>query len=445
MIRSIFPRYNPEVPLEHQQYYPTQASPRHIPQNIISKAPYSPNYDSQSQHLCGPLSAPATVTSFARHVQEIPRPLEPSTTEELKELWKVTNGWRVSVSEGRSFTLKLSSAVDTPVHTLSSSTQAFYTMRLDPTSTSAILNLTRYDPNKSQRSSISPLLDRSSKLPSTGVEVLTTTLEENVRRLPPNDGLVAILYPRAASNMALELSAKPNADIATITAAAERECARLVWDEDSKTYYLVHPGMPTPFSIQIESSPAWSRVEYTLEHPELRNNLVKLTRDGAGGGFLEVDTGAAAMVESFYVVDVAICAILLVANAEEAKHHVERFEAPPVFSNTDSGSIKGKGKSKNGHKSGSRSLSSMAISSSPLSSKKKEGKISTMEEMEMDLESQSSLSDIKKKAGKEKLPRSTRGVLGCLFLLFRFVVWFLTLLVNFVARIIITVSGWLTK
>jgi len=409
IIRSIFPRYNPDLPLEHQQYYPTQTSPTHIPKTVISKRPYSPDVSGRSVlGLQSPMAVGTSPGHFPPGVLD-ETILEPSSTEELKELWKVTNGWRVSSSEGRSFCLKMTSSVESPVHTLSSATQAFYTLRLDPTSTSAQMTMTRLDPNKPapRESSASKLVGTSKS--NTGIEVMSTTLEEKVRRQPPNDGLVALLYPRAASNMAIDLVNKSNRqDEASVFAAAERECGRLVWDEDSKKYYLVHPAVSTPFVVSIASSPAWSRVEYTLEHSELPHNVVRLVRDGAGSGFMEVDTAVAARIDCFYIVDVAICAILLVAIEEEKTKNMERFEAPPSLA--------------------------------PMSPKGK--KPSKIEEMELDLESQDSL---KEKKEKDKLPRSTRGLLGLIWMLFKFMIWLLTITVKAISTIIIGLSRCLTS
>jgi hypothetical protein len=349
---------------------------------------------------------------FPRGVQD-ETIVEPSTNDELKELWKVVNGWRVSSSEGRKFCLKMSSALEEPVHTLSSATQPFYTLRLDPTSTSAQMTMTRHDPGQKVKGNSSPRLGTSSK-PNTAMEVMATTLEEYARRLPPNDGLVALLYPRAASDMVIELANKPpRGDGEQIIAAAERECGRLVWDEDSKKYYLVHPAMSTPFMVSITHSPAWSRSEYTLEHPELPRNIVRLIRDGAGSGFLEVDTAVAARIDCFYIVDVAICSLLLVMAAEEKTRNVERFDAPPSIA-PDSphiGSPKGKGK--------------------------KDVKI---EEFEMDLESQDSLKD-KKKQKEEKVP----GFLGLVWMLLKCFVWTFVTFFKVLAKIIIFVSRLLTK
>jgi hypothetical protein len=303
------------------------------------------------------------------------------------------------------------------VHTLSSATQAFYTLRLDPTSTSAQMTMTRQDPSK-------PIKDSSSRLgslskPNTGMEVLSTTLEEAARRLPPNDGLVALLYPRAASNMVIELANKPNRqDQDSIQEAAERECGRLVWDEDSKRYYLVHPAISTPFCVSIQSTPAWSKVEYTLEHAELPRNLVRLVRDGTGSGFLEVDTAVAAKIDCFYIVDIAICSIMLVAIAEEKARDVERFEAPPSLA----------------------PMTPKSISSKKWTRESKREKDLKMEEFEMDLESQTSVKE-KKEKEKEKIP----GFLGLVWMLLKCLVWALTISCKGLAKMIIFMSSCLTS
>jgi hypothetical protein len=401
IIRSIFPTYHPEIPLEHQPYFPTQTSPAHIPKTVINRRPYSPSIVSgrSAAGLQSPLALGTSAGRFPRGVQD-ETIMEPSSSEELKELWKVVNGWRVSASEGRSFCLRMTSALEEPVHTLSSASQPFYTLRLDPTSTSAQMTMTRQDPNKPIKENGSPKLPTSSKS-NTGVDVMSTTLEEEARRLPPNDGLVALLYPRAASNMAIDLINKANrADAEQVLAAAERECGRLVWDEDSRKYYLVHPALSTPFVVSISTSPAWSRVEYVLEHSELPRNLVRLVRDGAGSGYLEVDTAVASRIDCFYVVDVAICAIMLVVIAEEKNKNVEWFDAPPSV--------------------GPASPLSPKI---PKKAKKAEKKSVKMEEFEMDLESQNSVSlkkeKIKKKEGDEKVP----GFFGLCWMLVKCFFW----------------------
>jgi hypothetical protein len=433
IMRSIFPRYNPEIALEHQAYYPTQSSPTHIPRTVINRRPYSPSISDRSPGgLQSPMAMGTSPGRFPIGVRDQDdRAPELSSNDEMKELWKVVNGWRVSSSEGRVFCLKMTSAVEEPIHTLSSATQPFYTLKLIPTSTSAQMTLLRHDPNKNPRSSSSstgsPKLGSSKS--SAAMEVMTTTLEETARRLPPNDGLVALLYPRAASDKVIELVNKTNrVDGDQIIAAAERECGRLVWDEDSEKYYLVHPANPNPFIVSIISSPAWSRVEYTLEHAELPRNLVRLVRDGAGSGYLEIDTAVAAKIDCFYVVDVAITAIMLVALAEEKTKNVERFDAPPSIAPTSPDPSrrqsstwtigKGKGKGK----------------------KEKKPKI---EEFDIDLESQESLKMKQEKAKEteEKIP----GFLGLIWMIIKCFVWTLTLFFKGLAKVIIFISSCLTK
>ncbi len=425
VIRSIFPRYNPEIALEHQAYYPTQSSPTHIPRTIINRRPYSPSVSDRSPGgLQSPMAMGTSPGRFPRGVQD-ETVLEPSSNDEMKDLWKVVNGWRVSASEGRTFCLKMTSAVEEPTHTLSSATHPFYTLKLIPTSTSAQMTMIRHDPNKASKGSVSPKLASSSK--SIANEVMSTTIEETARRLPPNDGLVALLYPRAASDMVIDLANKPGrGDGEQIVAAAERECGRLVWDEDSGKYYLVHPAISTPFVVSISSSPAWSRVEYTLEHAELPRNLVRLVRDGAGAGFLEIDTGVAARIDCFYLVDVAICAIMLVAITEEKTKNIERFEAPPSIAPTSPDT--------------SRRLSSTWTIGKGKGKGKKEPKI---EEFKLDIESQESLKDKKDKLKdeEEKVP----GFFGLIWMMIKCFVWTLTMFVKALAKIIIFISSCLTR
>ena len=110
-IRSIFPRYNPALPLERQIYRPTQAtSPAVAPQHI-SKEPYSPSlFSAGSPGRQSPgracLSAPSAVASFPSGVLgENHRPRF-SSLDELVDLWEAANG-QVTPETGRQFALKM--------------------------------------------------------------------------------------------------------------------------------------------------------------------------------------------------------------------------------------------------------------------------------------------------------------------------------------------------
>ncbi|OAA79774.1 hypothetical protein LEL_03260 [Akanthomyces lecanii RCEF 1005] len=479
-LRSIFPTYNPELSLDQQAYGPTQLSPSHIPRAVISRqsyydpdamsttigeaytteplpempeqyqAPRSPPQRHQQQDTAAfsavSRGGPTRTTALSPPV--IPKT---STTDQLKTFWKAANGWKAAPSEGRVFCLKLSQLKDAPVYTLSSASQPFYSLRVDPTSASALVSLSRHDPNKTYKppkvdassSSSSPSLSGGGPAPKSESkhwqQVLHTTIEEESRKHPPNDGLVALLMPDPATKMAVERANEPN-----LVAMAERECARLVWDEDSASNYLVHPALAAPFCITAERCPAWSRVEYTLEHHESPRHLAKLTRDGTGGGWLEIDTSVASHIEAYYIIDVAVAALLIVASSDERSGNgpvcgggggavslagMETFEPPPAppepATRSDS--------------RGSGRFSRLSVVRKD-DRKQKQQPRRPMEEFELDLESQDgslakggsarvrtrSKNKSKDKEKEDKLPFLVRAGIKVTKGMFKCIIWILT-------------------
>lgn len=476
--------------------------------------------------LRSPLSAGSAAQRWPRRNHEPPPVIPPvSKTEELRDYWKAANGWKASASEGRTYCLRLTPEKDTPVYTMSSATQPLYHLRLDPTSASARVTLSRHDPAKtckdrdpqvaaargagilgalrdaesagaggSSGSLSSPPSSASTRGP--WQEVMNTTLEESSRWLPPNDGLVALLYPSAAARVALE---RPG-DAAAV-AAAENECARLVWDADSANYFLAHPALAAPFCVTVERNAAWSRTEYALEHIESPRHLARLTREGGGAaapGYLEIDTAVAARVEaSYYVLDVAVCALMLVAHLDErdaaAALGGDSFEPPPSTSFLQpplpahlredggggadgdenggrrsgvnsrlSGLLHGRGRSRSGDVEGGEARSKRHGG-------RKHGKRSRLgrpaEEFDMDLESQSSGSlgskfhhsfsfSSKEKGNKggkdryrerDKLPGPTRAIIKLLSVAFKCVIWVLTVLFKALFAVVVGLSKCLTS
>ncbi|KAH0530696.1 hypothetical protein TsFJ059_005291 [Trichoderma semiorbis] len=421
-LRSMFPTYNPDLPLDQQNYGPIQMNPSVVPRAVVSRQSY---YESAEP---APEQPPVRVPVRPQNPPVIPAIC---TTEQLQDLWKVTNGWQASGSEGRVYCLKLTQQKDAPVYTLSSTSQPFYNLRLDPTSASAYVSLNRYDPSKAYKVPKPPSNSAANIL--NGVmgggnrasdgkywqEALNTTLEEESRKHSPNDGLAALLMPCAATKIVMDRADDPGT-----VAAAERECGRLVWDDDSASYYLVHPALATPFCLTIEHSGAWSRVEYTLEHHESPQHLAKLTRDGTGSGWLEIDTGVASKIESFYIVDVAVTALLLVAAMDDRNSPntvIEAFEAPPLPEPPRQ----------------SRSLSS-ALSrhrdseDGKKKKDKKEKKRTRMEQFEIDLESQNDslakeLGRGSKKSSEDKGPFILRVIVKLVKGIFNCFIWILTI------------------
>ncbi|KAI0532246.1 hypothetical protein GGR58DRAFT_517864 [Xylaria digitata] len=448
-IRSIFPQYDHTLPFDQQNYYPTQASPTHIPRTVISRQSHVPQQiEPRSPPVRSPVRSPMSAGSAQRwpRRQNEPPVIPPvSTTEELRGYWKAANGWKASTVEGRTFCMKLLPEKDTPIYTLTSRTQQpLYHLRIDPTSASAYVTLSRHDPSKpckdkdpteASRAStglLSALREAEGKQP--WQEALATTLEEPSRRLPPNDGLVALLYPSAAAKVAID---RPY-DVSAV-AAAERECARLVWDEDSANYFLAHPAVATPFCITIERSPAWSRTEYTIEHIESPQHLGRLTRDGTGEGWMELDTLVAGRIESYYVLDVAATALLLVAHLDEKNVLVEQFAPPPAAHLRDSPT---------GSRSGSQLGGTILASKDKDKKNKNKKKRGRFEVFELDLESQASSLGAKldiKEADRERLPGTTRTIIKLLGFAFKCVIWALTLAFKAAMAIIVGLTKCITK
>ncbi|KAK8075177.1 hypothetical protein PG997_009840 [Apiospora hydei] len=476
-LRSIFPQYDHNLPFDRQDYYPTQTSPRHIPRQVISRQsrfppqqeeeeeqqPESQNPQQQQQAVRSPVRSPMSAGSTQTQTQRWPNMPNPrryqdppvippvSTTEDLKDYWKAANGWKASASEGRTYCMKLTSEKDAPIYHLSSTSQGLYHLKINPTSASAYVTLSRHDPGKPFKER-DPAADRPSGILAalreahdknkTWQEAISTTLEEETRRLPPNDGLVALLYPSAATKMALD---KPGDGAAV--AAAERECARLVWDEDSRNYFLVHPAVATPFCVTVERNPAWSRTEYTIEHIESPQHLCKLTRVGTGEGFLELDTGVAGRIEAYYILDVAVCALMLVANLDERNTtHVEHFEPPPpLIKAPSSAHLRDSLMSR---LSGRPSNENLGGSIHSKKNKKKKGKAGRhrFEEFELDLESQaSSLGKQLEVRDRDKLPGCTRTVIKIVSFAFKCVIWTLTMIFRTLVAIISGLSKCLTS
>ncbi|KAL7790057.1 hypothetical protein V8C37DRAFT_189645 [Trichoderma ceciliae] len=425
-LRSMFPTYNPDLPLDQQNYGPIQMNPSRMPRAVVSRQSYYENPEPAPEH--------PPVRSPGYRVPTRPQnpPIIPAicSAEQLQDFWKVTNGWQASGSEGRVYCLKLTQQKDAPVYTLSSTSQPFYSLRLDPTSASAYVSLSRHDPSKvfkapksassSPASILNGVMGGNSRASDSKhwQEALTATLEEESRKHSPNDGLAALLMPCAATKIVMD-----RADDPVTVAAAERECGRLVWDDDSASHYLVHPALATPFCVAVEHSPAWSRVEYTLEHHESPQHLAKLTRDGTGSGWLEIDTGVASKIEAFYIVDVAVAALLLVAAMEDRSSPntvIETFEAPPIPEPPRQSRSLSSALSRHRHDEDGKKKKKKD---------KKDEKRPRMEQFEVDIESQNdSLGKGNKKAAAEdELPFVLRVVVKLVKGVFNCFIWILTL------------------
>lgn len=79
-MKSIFPRYDPNKPLNQQNYYPQQQRPPDVPKEFISRSDYSPSLTSPCEFK------KAKRLSRNEHSQQ-----NLASTEELIQLWETTN------------------------------------------------------------------------------------------------------------------------------------------------------------------------------------------------------------------------------------------------------------------------------------------------------------------------------------------------------------------
>lgn len=91
VIKSIFPRYNPKLPLDKQEYYPQNAGSNSLPQPASPQSADKPVHPADVDAVLGPKTVPASVVNFptdALAVEEV----RYSSAEELLNLWEAANG-----------------------------------------------------------------------------------------------------------------------------------------------------------------------------------------------------------------------------------------------------------------------------------------------------------------------------------------------------------------
>ena len=141
--------------------------------------------------------------------------------------------------------------------------QPFYTMQTYSTNE---ISITRTHPCKPNRT----------------IPVMMLSLEERIRRQPPNDGLVAVVFSRLAAMLAIdqarELSIKHHlapteameVEANAVKRAAAQESCRLIWNNKERRYELMHPAFakqPTPALVGedgIPLSPVQTKTPGTL-------------------------------------------------------------------------------------------------------------------------------------------------------------------------------------
>ncbi|MCJ1237766.1 hypothetical protein MMC14_005753 [Varicellaria rhodocarpa] len=476
VMRSMFPRFDPSLPLAQQKYYPNMERMPRVPtwtHDTFTRPEYSPSLYSQpgspslsakdrlkqkkpgfnlSKASASPLSTP-----------QLAQPIL-STPEELLDLWSIANGQGNS-STIEEYTFGLHCPSSTTIH-LTSSTSPIYTLTTSPSPTitrthplNPSLTITIFTPTLHAPTETSPLL--SSLFPSLA-ELIAIDQSSNV----------AVLHklPRSAS---AELQAE------AVKRARAREESRVVWDSDSDGYFIIHPtiddGEPAAFSITISGdeqiigilAPTTTSTTTTTEKtPLLSLNLPRKT--------LTVYPKRLVCLPSLYALDTLLSTTLLLVMHLHLLHRQSSttplpyrslhqtlhlnpnddpqtfiFAPPPTLSSPPSrskrgGTIKWKPSSSSRRNkpllpllpfTTNRSKSSpLSLSSSPSPSRSRS--LSKFAPPPIDLSSFQPFA-----ANDEALPKGTRAVLKVLYWGFGALVWMMGLCVGMVAAGVVGLGG----
>ncbi|KAF9697285.1 hypothetical protein EKO04_005024 [Ascochyta lentis] len=273
-MRSMFPTYNPNLPLAQQAYKPAQASPTQIPREQISRSPYSPE-------PYVPHSNTSSINTLT--VKSPPKPFF-TPSHLLDNLWLAANGQEEP--EVQIYTLKMHRA------TLANPTITFGSTPSLPFYSLAQTNLAGEDApipsimNELMIQRHHPTQPRV--LPIAQLDLLAPPSMDSMMFDPQQQELTTLLtsiYPKLAALQALDAAANspaasrialvdPGAQSPAaqrlaedvLAGAAQRECCALAWTRDDPnqqsnpwaqhipsegSYQLHHPTLGT-FPIQIE-------------------------------------------------------------------------------------------------------------------------------------------------------------------------------------------------
>ena len=113
VMRSMFPRFDPTIPLQQQRYYPTiESRPSCIPNAAMTRVEYSPSCYSESENI--PISKAGYLQSKTPNMPTTISPIPPppesqpefSSPGDLLDLWSLANGQGLD-SSSSTYTLQL--------------------------------------------------------------------------------------------------------------------------------------------------------------------------------------------------------------------------------------------------------------------------------------------------------------------------------------------------
>ncbi|KAG5299012.1 hypothetical protein I7I50_07752 [Histoplasma capsulatum G186AR] len=221
-MRSIFPRYDPNVPLSQQQYYPQRSRPNDLPREVISRCDYS-------QSVASPQSASSRTM---RESTQLAAAAKVTSSQQLTRLWEAANGEGPQPELG-TFHLRISKT-DHLTYTFGSQSATLYTLK---TNSMGDVDIQRSHPTK-----------ENTKSP------IVTMSNTEINR-PKGNGFTTVIFPMLAEilarDQALSLSrqhqlaptdAMEVEEDAVRRAEAQESCI-LEWNGSHGRYDVLHQAL----------------------------------------------------------------------------------------------------------------------------------------------------------------------------------------------------------
>jgi hypothetical protein len=274
-MRSMFPVYDPTLPLRNQTYQPPQASPTHIARTQISRSPYSS--DSYVPH--------SNVRTNSSTVA--PPPPKPFFTPShlLDNLWLATNGQEEPAVQIYTLRMHRATAANPTITFGTTPSVPFYSLAQSnlaggheiPSIMNELL-IQRHHPTQPRVLPIAHLDLIAPPSLDTGVfnpqqQEATTLLTSIYPKLAALQALDAAANSPAASHIAFtdpgaQSPAAQRLAEDVLAGAAQRECCALAWTRDDPQQ------QPNPWAQHIPSEGS-----YQLHHPTLGTFPIKVEGD----------------------------------------------------------------------------------------------------------------------------------------------------------------------
>ncbi|GAB7346251.1 hypothetical protein MBLNU457_4980t1 [Dothideomycetes sp. NU457] len=444
-IRSIFPMYQPELPLSQQPYYPqTHVTPQ-LPSRHFSKG-----LELASSFPLSTETAPENLAPVIKN--DVPW----ANDSDLYTLYEIANGERFEQCRTDRLRLVVSLEVSdatagskspaTTINIGSSSGTTLYSASL-PSSVRAnhptSIKVQRFHPRE------------QGTFPVADMVFAPAALETVVDDKPPGNEQVTTIFPQIAALSAIKhvansLQAReiarfdPNASsieaaqlaLDAVGMAKEREDSLLTYQRTDSFFELRHPQVGSLSVVPSSDIDIFDSLSATggvsIYPPESKNKdcTSALATLDLTNGYLELDTASLFSSRSRYMTDTVICTLVSAAfHASKQlmqKVGLAHFAAPPKTPTPVS-------------KRGFRTPTILSRSSSVSSFKTK-------------LSARSSKRESKAKAKKKKreenasrLPPITRGILHLLGFTFDAIVWLLSLGVKVLTKLVVCLSGKVEK